>query len=97
MGIYVNPGNDNYVRALNSGIYVDKTGMLARLNQVMDTEQCWICVSRPRRFGKTFAADMAAAYYSRGCSSADLFSDKAISGDDSYETFLNSCNVIQWE
>ena len=47
MGRYVNPGNRNYARVVNSGIYVDKTGMLAHLNQVMDTEQCWICVSPP--------------------------------------------------
>ena len=97
MGRYVNPGNRNYARVVNSGIYVDKTGMLSHLNQVMDTEQCWICVSRPRRFGKTLAADMAAAYYSRGCSSDELFRDKAIAADASYGQYLNQCNVIKWD
>ena len=97
MGRYYNPGNRNYASAADSGIYVDKTGLLAHLNQVMDTEQRWICVSRPRRFGKTMAADMAAAYYSRGCSSDALFRGKAIASEGSYETFLNQCNVIKWD
>ena len=68
MGRYLNPDNRNYSRAVRSGIYVEKTGMLEHLNQVMDTEQCWVCVSRPRRFGKTITADMLAAYYSRAFS-----------------------------
>ena len=97
MGRYVNPGNRNYARVVNSGIYVDKTGMLAHLNQVMDTEQCWVCVSRPRRFGKTLAADMASAYYSRGCASEDLFRGKAIEAEASYRQYLNQCNVIKWD
>ena len=97
MGRYVNPGNRNYARVVRSGIYVDKTGMLSHLNQVMDTEQCWVCVSRPRRFGKTLAADMAAAYYSRGCASDELFRGKAIEADASYGEYLNQCNVIQWD
>ena len=97
MGRYVNPGNRNYARVVNSGIYVDKTGMLAHLNQVMDTEQCWMCVSRPRRFGKTLAADMAAAYYSRGCASDELFRGKAIETNASYNQYLNQCNVIKWD
>ena len=97
MGRYVNPGNRNFARAVRSGMYVDKTGMLAHLNQMLDTEMCWVCVSRPRRFGKTLAADMAAAYYSRGCASDELFRGKAIASDSSYEQFLNQCNVIKWD
>ena len=97
MGRYVNPGNRNFAGVVKSGIYVDKSGMLAHLNQVMDTEQRWICVSRPRRFGKTMAADMAAAYYSRGCASDELFRGKAIEKDASYKQYLNQCNVIEWD
>ena len=95
MGRYVNPGNRNFAGVAVSRIYVDKTGMLEHLNQVLDTEQRWVCVSRPRRFGKTLAADMAAAYYSRGCSSDELFRGKKIASADSYERFLNQCNVIK--
>ena len=97
MGRYINPGNENFAGAVGAGIYVDKTGLLKHLNQVMNTEQRWICVSRPRRFGKTLAADMAAAYYSRGCASDVLFQGKEISSADSYKRFLNQCNVIKWD
>ena len=67
MGIYLNPGNEGFQSALRSQIYVDKTGMLAYTNSVLDTEQRYICVSRPRRFGKSITAEMLAAYYDRSC------------------------------
>ena len=62
MGIYVNPGNENFESAVNSEIYVDKTGLLKHINPMIGTEQRFVCVSRPRRFGKSMAADMLAAY-----------------------------------
>lgn len=58
MGIYFNPGNDGFKRVLHSKIYIDKTGLLEYANSVLDTEQSYICVSRPRRFGKSMAAEM---------------------------------------
>ena len=57
MGIYVNPGNTAFKEALNSMIYVDKSGLIAYTNQVLNTKQKNLCVSRPRRFGKSMAAD----------------------------------------
>ena len=97
MGRYVNPGNQNFAGAVESGTYVDKTGLLEHLNHAIDTEQRWVCVSRPRRFGKTLAADMAVAYYSRSCSSDSLFREMTISKAGSYEQFLNQNNVIKWD
>ena len=97
MGRYVNPDNEGFAMSVNSSIYVDKTGLLEHLNHMMDTEQRWICVSRPRRFGKTMAAEMAAAYYSRGCSSGELLRGTKIAAADSYEKWLNQCNVIKWD
>ncbi len=74
MGIYLNPGNDSFASAvLYSQIYVDKTGMLEYLNRLINSEQRYVCVSRPRRFGKSITARMIAAYYSKGCDSAGLF------------------------
>ena len=67
MGIYLNPDNILYKRSLNSKIYIDKSRLIEYTNQVLDTEQEFICVSRPRRFGKSMAAQMLAAYYSKGC------------------------------
>lgn len=63
MGIYVNPGNEEFKRAVNSKIYVDKTMLLAFTNQNLKSEHQNICVSRPRRFGKSMAANMLVAYY----------------------------------
>lgn len=95
MGIYVNPGNTAYKQALNSMVYVDKTSLIAYTNRVLNTNQKNICVSRPRRFGKTMAADMLAAYYSRGCSSAELFSGRNVAKQESFEDHLNQHNVIR--
>lgn len=69
MGIFVNPDNSAFQVALNSEIYVDKTGLLEYTNKVMNTLQGYICNSRPRRFGKSVTANMLTAYYSRGCDS----------------------------
>ena len=65
MGIYLNPTNDKFHRSLNSEIYVDKSELIAYTNNVLGTNQQYVCVSRPRRFGKSMALDMLAAYYGR--------------------------------
>lgn len=96
MGQYVNPGNDSFASAVcHSQIYVDKTGMLEYLNQVINSEQRYVCVSRPRRFGKSIAARMVAAYYSRGCNSTELFADCKIAKEKDFRQHLNQYNVIQ--
>lgn len=94
MGIYLNPGNQGFKRAIRSEIYVDKTGLIACTNKYLNTEQQFICVSRPRRFGKSMALKMLAAYYSRGCDSADLFHGFAIQKDASFKEHLNQYDVI---
>ena len=76
MGIYVNPGNTAFKEAVNSLIYVDKSELISYMNQCLNTVQKNICVSRPRYFGKSMAADMLVAYYSRGCRSKALFSGR---------------------
>ncbi len=62
MGIYLNPGNEGFWEAVSSKVYVDKTGLIKYTNELMNTEQKHICVSRPRRFGKSMALKMLAAY-----------------------------------
>lgn len=79
MGRFVNPDNSAFQKAVNSEIYVDKTGFLSYTNKVIDTKQAFICNSRPRHFGKSTTADMLAAYYSKGCDSENLFADLAVS------------------
>ena len=94
MGIYLNPDNIDFQEALNSQIYVDKSEMIAQINKMVDTQDCYICVTRPRRFGKSMAANMLTAYYSRGCDSREMFAPLKISSDDSFEKHLNKYNVI---
>lgn len=94
MGLYVNPGNEEFDRVTKSKIYVDKTGMISFINQNLNTEHQNICVSRPRRFGKSIAANMLVAYYSRGCNSKELFEKLKIAGDAGFEEHLNKYNVI---
>lgn len=94
MGIYLNPNNDRFKQALNSEIYVDKSKLISVTNKRLRTEQKYICVSRPRRFGKSMNLGMLAAYYSRGCESGRLFDNLSIAKDKSYRTHLNQYNVI---
>ena len=94
MGIYLNPNNFSFRQACNSKIYVDKTMLIGFTNDMLCTEQKYICVSRPRRFGKSMAANMLTAYYSRGCDSRDIFEDLKAGELESYEKHLSKYNVI---
>ena len=94
MGIYLNPGNERFEDAVSSEIYVDKTELIKYTNRVLKTEQKYICVSRPRRFGKSMAANMLAAYYGRNADSRKQFENLKIGKDVSFMEHLNQYNVI---
>ena len=94
MGTYVNSGNIAFQEAVNSRIYIDKSELILYTNSILNTTQKNICVSRPRRFGKSMATEMLVAYYSKGCDSAKLFSGKKAEKDASFLTHLNHHNVI---
>ncbi|MDO5132000.1 MAG: AAA family ATPase [Eubacteriales bacterium] len=95
MGIYLNPGNQMFQESLDSEIYVDKSTLITYTNRVLSTRQKYVCISRPRRFGKSMAAQMLAAYYDRSCDSAGQFDGLAVTSDPSYERHRNRYNVIQ--
>ena len=95
MGSYLNPGNFSFCGSLRSKIYIDKSGLIAKTNEVLCTEQKYICVSRPRRFGKSMAANMLAAYYDRSEHTEEIFQHLAISDDRSYKEHLNQYDVIK--
>ena len=95
MGIYLNPGKVGFKEILAADIYVDKTMLISELNKFIDKRNKYICVSRPRRFGKTIAANMLCAYYSKNCDSRDIFKDLKISKADNYEKYLNKLNFIK--
>ena len=94
MGTYFNPGNESFTCDKNSKIYIDKTGLLEYLNDVICTNGKCIAVSHARRFGKSHAAGMIDAYYSRGCDSYELFKDTEIATKDSFKKHMNQYHVI---
>ncbi len=94
MGIYLNPGNKSFWESLRSRIYVDKTNLIACTNEFVNTREKFICVSRPRRFGKSMTLEMLAAYYSCGCDSRELFAGYKIEQNPSFEEHLNQYDVI---
>ena len=100
MGRFVNPDNSAFQVALNSKIYIDKTGLIACMNDVLDSTDGYICNSRPRRFGKSYAANMLAAYYSKGADSEEMFFDLEIGKTEDFKKHLNKYDVIhidvQW-
>ena len=78
----------------HSDIYVDKTELLTYTNSVLQTLQKYICISRPRRFGKSITASMIAAYYSRGCDAKELFSPYKIARNLDFDTYRNKYNTL---
>ncbi|MDD6085811.1 MAG: AAA family ATPase [Oscillospiraceae bacterium] len=95
MGIYLNPNHTDFYNAVkHSQIYVDKTELIQYTNSVLFGEQKYICVNRPRRFGKSMTANMLTAYYSRGCDSRELFQGLKIATHTDFEKHLNQYNVI---
>ena len=101
MGAYLNPGKAAYEEAVNSEIFIDKTEMILYLNRVVRTEQKYVCVSRPRRFGKSMAAKMICAYYDRQANSRELFERCRISnaekpeGGKTWDAYLGQFDVIR--
>lgn len=96
MGLYLNPGNEAFRQAVNDELYIDKTNLISVINQKLNKSRTkYVCVSRPRRFGKSMAADMLTAYYSEGCDSKQLFAGRTIEKDDSYEKHLNKHYIIR--
>lgn len=97
MGVYVNPDNREFRLAVQDDIYIDKTELIAYTNSRLGKASRYLCVSRPRRFGKSMAANMLTAYYSKGCDSAELFAGLRIEREESYPAHRNQHNVIRFD
>ena len=95
MGSYLNPGRERFQTSLRSEIYVDKTMLISQVNRRIRTEQKFLCVSRPRRFGKSMAMDMLSAYYNCGEDTSALFENLKIASAESYKEHLNQYDVIK--
>ena len=94
MGKYVNPGNKAFAIVAGDDTYVDKSGLIEFTNNRIGRMRPLICFSRPRRFGKSIAAHMLTAYYSKGCDSREIFSKLKIAGLPTFEDELNKNTVI---
>lgn len=95
MGMYLNPGSSRFEMAVNSPIFVDKTPMISYLNSIINTSQRFVSVSRPRRFGKTMAADMICAYYGNKADAKPLFSSRKLAKLDDWDRYINKFDVIR--
>ena len=84
MGMYVNPGNSGFAE-IDDDDYVDKTGLIELVNRTIERRNKLVCVSRPRRFGKSYAARMLTAYYDCSCDSRALFDGKKIAASEDYK------------
>ena len=93
MGLYLNPGNSGFAE-INDSDYVDKSMLIALINQTISGRNKLTYISRPRRFGKSYAAKMLCAYYDKTCDSHELFAGLRISKEESYERHLNQYDVI---
>ena len=94
MGVYLNPSAEDFRESLNSRIYVDKSELIKCTNSLISTKQKYMCISRPRRFGKTMAAGMLSAYYNHQLEADGLFLDLKIAKDPSYAEHKNKYNVL---
>lgn len=93
MGTYLNPGNSGFT-SIRNDTYIDKSGLIHLINKTIETPRRLTCVSRPRRFGKSFAAQMLCAYYDKSCDSDRLFQNLEIADAEEYREHLNRYDVI---
>ena len=93
MALYIDKGSAGFESVLNSD-FVGKTGVINMLNACINTENRFICVSQPRRFGKTVAANMIYAYYNRKADGKTLFNGFEITKSATYEKYLNKFPTI---
>lgn len=96
MGVYLNNTSsyEAYRKVKNSPYFVDKTHILTKIIPRIETSENCLCITRPRRFGKSVIANMMAAFFSKGCNAEELFNGSQISLCDNYKSQMNKYNVI---
>lgn len=83
-----------YQDLVNSEYFVDKSAIIEHISKRIRTSTKYVCVTKPRRFGKTSVLNMLGAYYCRAHDAKELFEGSAISQRKSYTVHLNRYNVI---
>ena len=96
MAIYLNTNRnfENYKELYNEEYFVDKSKIISLINKKINTKSKYLCITRPRRFGKSSIVSMLGAYYSKAIDSKEIFNELNISKDKSYIENLNKYNVI---
>ena len=96
MGIFLNNTApfEAYKIAVSDRYFVDKSMLLEDLIPSIDREQRFLCITRPRRFGKTVMANMIAAYFGTAVDSSAIFNQLAIAKSSVYREHLNKYDVI---
>lgn len=96
MGMYLNSISPYflYKSEAESPYFVDKSLLLKELFPLADTGNKHICITRPRRFGKTVMANMIGAFFGKGIAANGIFDNLKISGEKNYRKHLNQHNII---
>lgn len=96
MGMYLNSVVPymNYLEMANSLYYVDKSTMIGELIETIGTPDKYICITRPRRFGKTVIANMLSSFFAKGLDSGRIFDNLQIADNPKYREHLNRHEVI---
>ena len=96
MGMYLNSiaPYEKYKETSGDLYFIDKTKILEELIPVMSKMDKYICITRPRRFGKTVMANMIAAFLGKAYDSSAVFNKLKIAESNLYKNHLNSYDVI---
>ena len=96
MAVYLNTRKsfENFKELSSYEYFVDKSNIISLINKKISTSDKYICITRPRRFGKSSVADMLGAYYTKAVNSREIFDKLEVSESESYEANLNKYNVI---
>lgn len=96
MGVYLNSTNAYtlYKGETTKPYFVDKSQMLEELFPLVSSGNSHICITRPRRFGKTVMANMIASFFAKSCDAGDIFQPLAVAKHLEYEIYRNQFSVI---
>lgn len=96
MGMFLNntAPYEGYKKISQSRYFVDKTSLISDLIDGFANDTQYLCITRPRRFGKTMAANMVAAFFGKTYASKEIFEALAVSSNPDFQSYLNHYDVI---
>lgn len=96
MGLFLNTLSPKvlYEEIVKSTYFVDKTDFISQVAERIGTSNKYLCITRPRRFGKTVMANMLGAFFTKAGDSRHIFSSLSISKNTQAMQQLNHYNVI---